>query len=119
MRRRDASLTKAAVVIRQLVEADALAGREGAQAGLAVLGPGKHGGGVERSLVGGAVAGGLAAASLELVDRALNELAQGEEWFELPLVVGQQGLKGHAQAPGPIGARGQVNSPFMLNGINT
>jgi len=67
---------------------------------------------VKRSLLGGAVAGRLAAAGLEFVDGALEELAQGEQFVELALVVGQQGLEGAAQAAGASGADGQDRSPI-------
>ena len=97
-----AGLAEAAIVFRQLAEAGALAGRERAQAGLTALGPGKHGGGVPGSLRRGAVAGGLATAGLELVDGALEELAQGKDLLQAPVMVGQQGLQGLAQTAGPI-----------------
>jgi hypothetical protein len=53
---------------------------------------------VERSLLRGAVAGRLAAAGVEFVDGALDELAQREQLVELALVLGQQGFEGQAQA---------------------
>ena len=89
-----AALAEAAVVFRQLLIASALAGREGSQAGLAVLGPGEHGRGVQRSLLGSAVTGRLAAAGVEFVDRTLDELAEWEQFVELALVLGQEGLEG-------------------------
>jgi len=79
-----------------------------------VLGPGEHGGGVERSLGGGAVAGGLAAAGLEQVDGALDELAEGEHLIELALVLPQQGFEGQAQTAGAVRASGQRQFSFCL-----
>jgi hypothetical protein len=38
-------------------------------------------------LVGGAVTGGLATASLEVVDRSFEELTQGKQSVELTLVI--------------------------------
>ena len=58
------------------------------------------------------MAGGLATAGLELVDGALDELAQGEQVVELPLGVGQQGFEGQAQPAGAIVASGQDRSPL-------
>jgi len=110
-----AGLAEAAVVFRQLAEAGALASRERSQARFAVLGPGKHGRGVERSLPRGAVAGGLAAASLEFVDGALNELTQREHFVELPLGVGQQRSDGQAQTASPL--RGSGGQSFPLYAI--
>ena len=48
------------------------------------------------------MAGGLAAAGLELADRALDELAQGEQFFELPLGAGQQRFESQAQTAGAL-----------------
>ena len=59
------------------------------------------------------MAGGLAAAGLEFVDGALDELAQGEQFFELPLVVGQQRFESQAQTAGPIRASGHDRSPSL------
>jgi len=102
-----AGLAEAAIVFRPPPEAGALAGRERPQSGFAVLGPGEHGGKVQWSSVGSAVAGWLAAAGVEFVDRAFDELSQGEQFIELLLGVGQQGLEGEAQAAGAIRAYGQ------------
>jgi hypothetical protein len=49
------------------------------------------------------VAGRLAAAGLELIDGTLDELAQREQFIEPPLVLGEQGREGQAQAAGAIG----------------
>lgn len=100
---RGAGLAEAPIALGQLAEVRDLARRQGAQSGFAVLGPGDHGGGVKRPFVGGAVAGGLAAASLEVVDGALDELPQGEQGVELTLVIGEQRFESQAQAAGAIG----------------
>jgi hypothetical protein len=94
---------EAAIVFRRLAEVSQFAERQSAQAGFAVVGPGNHGGSVERSFVGGAVTGRLAAASAEVVDGAFDELTQGEQGVELPLVVIEEGLEGLTQAAGAIG----------------
>ena len=80
-----------------------------------MLGPGDHGGGVEGSLVGGAVTGGFAAASAEVVDGTFDELTEGEQGNELTLVVIEQRLEGLTQAAGAIGWRGQKDgSPLYV-----
>jgi hypothetical protein len=112
---RGAGLAEAAIVFGQAMKANPLAGRERSQARLALLGPGKHGRGVKRSLLGSAVAGRLAAAGLELVDRALDELTQREQLIELPLVLGEQRFEGQAQTAGAIGANG--HGQFSLYAI--
>jgi hypothetical protein len=95
-----AGLAKASIVFSQPTEAREFAGRQGAQTGFAMVGPGNHGGGVERPLVRGAVTGGLAAASAEVVDGAFDELSQREQGIELRLVVGAQLLEGLAETAG-------------------
>jgi hypothetical protein len=40
------------------------------------------------------VTGRLAAAGVEFVDRTLDELAEWEQFVELALVLGQEGLEG-------------------------
>jgi len=112
---RGAGLAEAAVVLGPLPEAGALAGGEGSQAGLSLLGPGKHRRGVQRPFLGSAVAGGLSAAGLELVDGALDQLARGEQLLELALVLGAQRLEGQAQAAGAVGFESQDRDLlFML-----
>jgi len=61
------------------------------------------------------VTGRLAAAGVEFVDRTLDELAQREQYIELALVLGQQGLEGQAEAAGAIRFQGQGGGLlFML-----
>jgi hypothetical protein len=81
-------------------------GGQGTQAGLAALGPGKHGGGVKRALWGGAVAGRFAAAGFQFIDGAFEELAKRQEIFEALLVVSQQGPYVLAQMAGALGVGG-------------
>src|SRR6266496_3597156 len=97
-----AGLAEAPIVFSQLAEVSEFAGRQSAQTGFTVLGPGNHGGGVERSLVRGTVTGGFAAASAEVVDGAFDELAQGEQGMELTLVVVEQRPEGLTQTAGAI-----------------
>ena len=65
------------------------------------------------------MAGRLAAAGLEFIDGAFDELAQGEQFIELALVLGQQGFEGQAQAAGAIGSTAKTDLLFMLYIINT
>lgn len=92
-----AGLAEASIVFSQLAEVREFVGRQGAQAGFTVLGPGNQGGSVERPLVRGAVTGGLAAASEEVVDRTFDELTEGEQGIELTLVIIEQRLEGLTQ----------------------
>ena len=91
----------------QLAEVRQFAGRQGAQAGFTVLGPGNHSGGVEWPLIRGAVTGGLAAASVEVVDGTFDELTQREQDVGLTLVVVEQRLQGLPKTAGAIGGSGQ------------
>jgi hypothetical protein len=102
-----AGLAEAAVVFRQLTEVREFAGWQGAEAGFPVVGPGDHSGSMEGTLVGGAATGGLAAASLEVVDAAFDELPQGEQGIDLTLIVGEQRLDGLTKAAGALGGSGQ------------
>src|SRR5213078_2312832 len=95
------------IVFGQLAEAREFAGRQGAQAGFAVLGPGNHRGGVERPLVGGTVTGRLAAAGAEVIDGTFDELPQGEQGIDLTLVIVEQRVEGLTQAAGAIRGSGQ------------
>jgi hypothetical protein len=75
---------------------------------------------VPRSLIGSAVAGGLAAAGPEFVDGTLDELTQPEQFVDLLLGVGQQRVEGQPQAAGAIRSDGQgIDLLFMLYTINT
>jgi hypothetical protein len=114
-----AGLTEAPIVFGRLAEVRKFAGGQGTQAGFAVLGPGNHGGGMEGSLVGGAVTGGLAAASVEVVDGAFDELTQREQDIDLVLVVVEEALKGLTKTTGVIRRGGQGSSLFMLYTITT
>lgn len=85
-----AVLAKAAVVFGKVAKVGGVPGRQGAQAGLAALGPGKHSGGVKRAFWGGAVAGRFAAAGFQFIDGAFEELAQRQQVFEALPIVSQQ-----------------------------
>lgn len=97
-----ASVSEAAIIFRQLTEVGEFDGRQGAEAGLALLGPGKHGGNVQGALVGGAVTGRLATPSVEVVDRTFDELADGKQKVDLLLVMVEQGSEGLTQAAGAL-----------------
>jgi hypothetical protein len=84
---RGAGSAEASIVFRRLAEVNQFSGWQRAQAGFPVVGPGNHGGGVERTLVRGAVTGGLAAASVEVVDGAFDEVPQRKQPIDLKLVV--------------------------------
>src|ERR1700687_5015231 len=102
-----AGLAEVSIVFGQLAEVREFAGRQGAQAGFRVLGPGNHGGSVERPLVGSTVTGRLAAAGAEVVDGTFDELPQGEQCIDLTLVIVEQRLQSLTQAAGAIRGRGQ------------
>jgi hypothetical protein len=113
---RGAGLAEAPIVFSQLAEVRAFAGRQCAEAGFSVLGPGNHGGGVERPLVRGAVAGGLAAASVEVVDGTFDELSQREHRIDLTPVVVKQHLEGLTKTAGAIrrGGQGRFSSLCII-----
>src|SRR5579859_110698 len=96
-------LPQAAIVFGQMAEARDFAGRQSAEMGLGLVGPGKHGGSMQRSLVGGAVTGGLAAAGLQVVDGTFDELTQGEQNVDVTAVVVKLGREGLTKAAGTIG----------------
>ena len=97
-----ASMAETPIVLRGVAEVRKFVGRQGAEAGLTVLGPGNHGGGVEWPLGRGAVTRRLAAASVEVVDGTFDELPQGEQGIQLTLVITEQRLQRLAQTAGAI-----------------
>ena len=101
-----AGLGEAAVVSGELAEAGALPPGQRAQAGRAALGPGQHGGGVERAVRGSAAAGGSAATGLQFIDRALEELTEEEQVVEALPAIGKQRHERLAQAAGTGGGDG-------------
>ena len=102
-----AVLAKTAVVFGKVAEVGGIPGRQRTQAGLAALGPGKHGGRMKRAFWGGTVAGRLAAAGLEFIDGSFEELAEGQEVIEALPVAGQQCPQGLAETAGAFGGGGQ------------
>src|SRR5436305_15248923 len=75
---------------------------------------------MQRTLVGGAVARGLAAAGLQIVDGTFDKLPDGEQVLDPTLVIVEQGLEGLAQTAGAIGRRSQRRILiFMLYTITT
>jgi hypothetical protein len=97
-----AGMAEAAIVFGPLAEARAFAGRQSAEVGLALVGPGKHGGSMPGPLRGGAVTGGLAAASLQVVDGTFDELTEGEQVIDLTPVIVEQGEEGLTKAASAI-----------------
>ena len=110
---RGAGLAEASIVVRQPAEVREFAGRQRAQTGLTLFGPGNHGGGVERPLVRGAVTGGLTAASPEVVDGTFDESTQREQGIDLTLVIAAQRLEGLTKTAGAIGCGGQGRFLFL------
>ena len=108
-----AVLAEAAVVLGEATEMGGIAGRQRTQAGLAALGPGKHGGGVQGTFRGGAVAGRFAAAGFQFIDGALEEQAEGQQVFEALLVISQPLPQRLAEAAGALGRSGH-GSVFPL-----
>jgi hypothetical protein len=102
-----AVLAEATVVLGEVTEMGGITGGQRTQAGLAVLGPGKHGGRMKRTFWGGAMAGRLPTAGLEFIDGALEELAEGQQVIEALLIVSQQGPQGLAEMAGALGGSRQ------------
>src|ERR1700737_390383 len=111
-------MAQAAIVFGQLAEAREFAGRQGAEAGLGLVGPGKHGGSMQRSLVGGTVTGGLAAAGLQVVDGTFDELTQGEQIVDVTPVVVKLALEGLTKAARTIRWVGQAGVFLYVIYIN-
>ena len=105
-----AVLAKAAVVFGKVAEAGGIPGRQRTQAGLAALGPGKHGGGVKRTFRGGAVAGRFAAAGLQLIDGAFEELPKRQQAIQALLVVSEERPDVLAQTAGGLGGSRQEST---------
>lgn len=95
-------MAEAAIVFGPLPEARVFAGRQSAQVGLALVGPGKHGGSMQGPLRGGAVTGGLAAAGLEVVDGTFDELTEGEQRTNLKPVIAEEGVEDLTKAASAI-----------------
>ncbi len=55
---------------------------------------------MQRPLEGGAVTRGLATAGVKVVDRAFEELTQGEQGFELTPVIVEQGPESLTETAG-------------------
>ena len=100
-----APLTELAIVLSQAADAVHLLGRQRAQLRLATVAPGKHRGSVAGAIRGGAVAGRFAAAGVELVDGAFEELANLEEVLNQALVIIEQLPEKLALAAGAFGWR--------------
>ncbi|MBA7676902.1 hypothetical protein ES703_85147 [subsurface metagenome] len=102
-----APLAELAIVLCEPANALHLLGRQRTQLDVALAAPGEDRGGVARAVGSGAVAGGFAAAGLELVDGAFEGFAYSEEILdqalllfkqlpqELPLSAGAYGSRGH------------------------
>jgi len=88
-----------------VAEALHLLGRERAQLGLAVVAPGEDRGGVADAVRGRAMAGGLAAAALQLVDGAFEQFAYREEVLDQALLLVEQLAEESALAAGAFGSR--------------
>jgi hypothetical protein len=101
-----AVLAEATVVLGEMAEMGGITGGQRTQAGLAALGPGKHGGRMKRTFWGDTVAGRFAATGLEFIDGALEELAKRQQVIEALLIVSQQGPQGLAQMAGALGGSG-------------
>ena len=83
-----AGLAELAIVLRQAAGAVHFLGRQGAQLGLTLVAPGDDRGGVWGAIRGGAMAGRFAAAGLEFVDGAFEQLADRKQRLdELPVLV--------------------------------
>ena len=67
-----ARLPQAAIIFRQAADAGAVAGGQRADARLAGLAPGEHGGRMQGPLRFGTVAGSISAAGLQKIDRAFD-----------------------------------------------
>jgi hypothetical protein len=98
-----ARLAQTAVLLGEAADADALVHAQRAHAGSAGFTPGKHGGGMEWAARHSAVATRVAAARLDLVDRAFDQFADLENLPQLAAILCRQVTKDLSLASGGIG----------------
>jgi hypothetical protein len=82
-----ACLPQAAVLRRQAADAGAVGRRNGARVGPAGFTPGQHGGGMTLAARLGAMAGGIAATGLHLVDGAFEQFADLQNVVHLAVII--------------------------------
>jgi len=92
-----------AVLLGEVAEAGALIHAQRAHAGSTGFTPGKHGGGMESAARRSAVATRVAAARLDLVDRAFNQFAGLENLPQLAAILRRQVAEDLPLAGGGIG----------------
>ncbi len=97
------SLAELAIVFRQAAEAVHILGRERAQLGFALVAPGQNRGRMADAVRGGAVAGGLAAAGVELVDGTFEQFADLEQRLDELLVLVTEFAEELAMVAGTFG----------------
>jgi hypothetical protein len=85
-----AGSAEASIVLGPAAKVGEFARRQGAEAGLAVFGPGNHAGGMEGAFVRGTVTGRFAASGVEVVDGTFDKLPEGEHGVDLTAVVVEQ-----------------------------
>jgi hypothetical protein len=100
-----AGLPQTAVLLGEAADAVALVHTQRAHARSAGFTPGKHGGGMESAARRSAVATGVAAARLDLVDRTLDQFADLENLPQLAAILCRQVTKDLPLAGGGIGNR--------------
>jgi hypothetical protein len=98
-----ARLAQTAVLLGQAADAGVLVHAQRAHACLPGFTPGKHGGGMELAARLGAVATGVAAARLDLVDRTFDQFADLENLPQLAAILRRQITKDLALVGGGIG----------------
>ena len=96
-------MAELAIVLGQAAEAVQILGREGAQLSLALVAPGEHGSDVASAVGSRAMAGGLAATGLQIVDGAFEEFAHREEVLDEALLLLEQLPEELALAAGAVG----------------
>jgi hypothetical protein len=110
-----ARLPQTAVLLGQTADAGALVHAQRAHARSAGLTPGKHRGRMERAARRSAVATRVAAARLDLVDRAFDQFADLENLPQLAAILRRQVTKDLSLAGGGIGNTHGRTHGFMAS----
>ncbi len=113
---RRAGLAQAAIAFGQAADAGAIRGGQRPEASLAVLAPGEHGGRVPRALRLGAMASGVSAARLDVINRTFHQLAVLEQVMQVARILGGQAVQDLALATGDSGGRAGALPAIHITG---
>jgi hypothetical protein len=111
-----ARLPQTAILLGEATDGGALVHAQRAHAGSAAFTPGKHGGGMEPAVRLSTVTTGVAAARLDLIDRAFDQFTDLKNLPQLAAILCRQVAKDLSLAGGGIGNRhGRTHAFESLN----